>query len=621
MNLNKTIFILILTLLATITARAANSDLKDESDRRLARICDLYSQDHNDSLIAQVPLDLAFDREHGFWDNYYETWMHLVNTYTFMGQVNTALSEVKQMHSDAEQRKYKYGTALANYAMGNAYNNMGYLDESILCYEQSMKLIQEANVNPTTANDIYSYYCDALYLKKDFEAIKRVTDDWRNYLDRMMKTNTRFQSSANHNVWWAYYYLACAQRDLGLNALDAAERDINAAEELKNTTGEFIAMSVLYYRAQLFLQRGDYQQALYYNNIRNQKSESYDDKSSLVLIREQRAQILSGLGQYEEAMQMYKSVYQLTDSIYKKDTRTQINELNTLFRVNELDMEKRLERTRMLTLIIVIIVIAMALLSAYWLMLNRRLRRKNEELAVALDRAQESDRMKSAFIHHVSHEIRTPLNIITGFTRVLNEPGFDVPEAERKDMVERIDENTRQITDIVNALLELSATESTTAASTGDEVTVADICQQAIRESGVQTTDKVSFSLLSDAATDQLRLHSDADSMVKILKSLLTNAVKFTDEGTITLQARYDDSQHQFRFTVTDTGVGISPEAQERIFDTFEKVDTFREGIGLGLSVSRALARRLGGDVVLLRSDATGSSFELYLPAKLTGDE
>ena len=107
------------------------------------------------------------------------------------------------------------------------------------------------------------------------------------------------------------------------------------AEVTAPDSTDFIQMSILYYRAQLCLQRKDYRKALDYNTRRLEKSLGYEDKSSLVMIREQRAKILNGLGRFEEMAEMYKEVYELTDSMYRKDARIQINELNTLFRVNE----------------------------------------------------------------------------------------------------------------------------------------------------------------------------------------------------------------------------------------------------------------------------------------------
>jgi signal transduction histidine kinase len=234
-------------------------------------------------------------------------------------------------------------------------------------------------------------------------------------------------------------------------------------------------------------------------------------------------------------------------------------------------------------------------------------------LTKAKNRAQESDRMKSFFIRHVSHEIRTPLNIITGFTQVLNTPGYVPSEKDRKDMMERISENTEQITQIVNELLDMADMESMTDIERTDETTASALCQEAIAESNIAPTEQVDFKLQNEVPDTRL-LKTSTTSVVKILKNLLQNAVKFTNEGHITLRVTLDEPNGQINFAVIDTGIGVPEEARERIFERFEKVDSFKEGIGLGLSVSRSLARRMGGDVTLADTSSHGSTFLLTMP-------
>ena len=164
--------LLILTALLMTIAISADDANRKESTRRINHLCELYNNDNNDSLIQQAPLDLAFHKAQQCWDHYYETWMHLVNTYNFMGKVNTALREVKLMHDDATTRNNNYGLALSNYAMGNTYNNMGYLPEAVKCYKLSISFIRKTQTYESTYNDIYSYYCDALNENHQWEDMK-----------------------------------------------------------------------------------------------------------------------------------------------------------------------------------------------------------------------------------------------------------------------------------------------------------------------------------------------------------------------------------------------------------------------------------------------------------------
>lgn len=602
----------IIALLMTITI-SANDAKNKESRRRIDHLCELYNQDQNDSLIRQVPLDLAFHKEQQCWEHYYETWMHLVNTYTFMGKVNTALQEVKQMHADATEREDRYGLALANYAMGNAYLNMGYLDEAINCYQQSLQLISISNINPSTLNDIYSYYCDALNDQKRWESMQDITGEWKEFLDNLAQEELKKNADhRNSDVWYAYYYLACAQQHLGMHMLPEAKTDIDEAEKRQDLGRVFISQSVLYYRAQYFLQAGDYQKACEYNTRRLQESQHIEDMSSKLLIYQQRAEIMKGLNRYEEAAEMYNKAYQLSDSIYRKDARTQINELHTLFHVNELDMERRLQQGRNISILIAIIAVTLAILLGFGYWMNRRLKRKNEELAEARDQAQESLRMKSDFIKNISHEIRTPLNILSGFSQIMSEQGNRLPEKDRQELSNNIQENTNRITQLINQLLELSDTQSRSHIERTDSISANLMCQTAIVSSGVADNGRHQFHFDTTLA-DDFTITTSEHYAIQAIDHLLDNAMKFTPKGgSITMRCSRQGSM--LEISIEDTGCGIPPEKADTIFEEFVQLDEFQDGVGIGLALSRSIVRRLGGDIILDTNYQNGARFVLTLP-------
>ena len=602
--------IITLTLLLSVTAAIAQATQDSESKRRYDHLCFLYNNDKNDSLIAQAPLDMAFNKKEEAWSFYYETWMQLVNTYVFMGRVNMALKEVRVMHQDAMDRNDKYGMALANYAMGNAYNNMGHLDEAIGCYDQSLKLIASSNVSEPVINDIFSYYCDALNEKKDYQAMTDITNRWKKYLDKISQDKDAKERSKN--IWNAYYYLACAQQDIGLGRYDKAKTDIEEAEKCKIEGTSFVQLSVLYYKAQLSLRQGDYTKALEYNSQRLEKSRAIDDKSSMVLIYEQRAEIMQGLERYQEAAEMFKAVHELTDSIYKKDVRTQITELSTLFRVSELDMEKRLEHNRYIAMTAIIISIALALLVGYWYWMNRRLKKKNEELAIARDQAQESSRMKTNFIKNISHEIRTPLNILSGFAQILSQPDIELSHDITQEASMQIQTNTDRITSLINRLLALSESNSRSVLERTDTVGANQFCLNAICQSRVGDSQRWTFNFDS-TVDDQLTIVTAEQYAVSALCHLLDNAMKFTpDGGTISLRCCTADGQ--LAISVEDTGCGVPAEKADDIFGEFVQLDEYKEGVGIGLTLSRNIARRLGGDITLDTNYSGGARFLFTLP-------
>lgn len=252
-----------------------------------------------------------------------------------------------------------------------------------------------------------------------------------------------------------------------------------------------------------------------------------------------------------------------------------------------------------------------------YLMGRRRLLRKiwarNRQLKVALEKAEGSDRMKSAFIRSMSHEIRTPLNAVSGFSQVLCNPNFELDDEEKHDMEMRISKNVNQITNIINEMLELSKSESETSIDEGEKQQVCcnDLGRKALEDIRGKQHSGVEFRFTSEV-DDAFTVHTNANRLMVALRHLLDNAAKFTDTGYVELSiAKQVD---RILFYVTDTGVGIKEEDRERIFETFSKIDDFKEGLGLGLPICRRLITSLGGEVQLYPTYSQGCRFIISLP-------
>ena len=269
-----------------------------------------------------------------------------------------------------------------------------------------------------------------------------------------------------------------------------------------------------------------------------------------------------------------------------------------------------------------IMVIVASFLIIY-IMGRRRLTRiiwdKNKKLRIALDHAEESNRMKSAFINNMSHEIRTPLNAIGGFSRLLCQPGIDLGEQEKKDMQERITYNVGLITTIVNEVLEFSKTESEKSQRPDSEmsdVAINDLCRKLLHSKSQDSNEGVESRFTTDVA-DDFTVRTHPSTVNRILTHLYENAQKFTKKGSIELRCEYDKAAGQVLLIVEDTGIGIKPEDRDRIFQRFEKAGgNFKEGIGLGLPISCRLASSIGGEITLDSEYTDGSRFILSLPKK-----
>ena len=252
-----------------------------------------------------------------------------------------------------------------------------------------------------------------------------------------------------------------------------------------------------------------------------------------------------------------------------------------------------------------------------YVMGRRRLMRKiwarNRQLKEALSKAEESDRMKTAFIRSMSHEIRTPLNAVSGFSQVLCNPNFILTDQEKQDMQQRISRNVNQITNIIIEMLELSKSESEGAVSDLEkkDVLCNELGRNVLNEFKGKNDTGVQLCFSSDVS-DTFTIHTNAYRLNVALRHLMDNAVKFTETGHVELSLVKKDDR--ILFCVTDTGVGIREEDRERIFETFAKVDDFKEGIGLGLPICKRMIRSLGGKVELDPTYSAGCRFVISLP-------
>ena len=241
-----------------------------------------------------------------------------------------------------------------------------------------------------------------------------------------------------------------------------------------------------------------------------------------------------------------------------------------------------------------------------------QLKEKNDALEIATARAEESTRMKSAFIKQISHEIRTPLNIVSGFTQVLASADQDLSKDQKKDMSIQIMDNTDRITGLVNKMLELAEINSNAILERDDQTSAHIIADQAIKESEINKSESIKFELRMEDGADKL-FYTHLRSAVNALLQLLDNAMKFTNltDPIILTIGQHDDKVH---FMVEDHGIIIPPEEAEHIFDEFVQLDEYIDGIGIGLAVARSFTRRLGGDVVLDTTFTAGARFIMTLP-------
>lgn len=239
----------------------------------------------------------------------------------------------------------------------------------------------------------------------------------------------------------------------------------------------------------------------------------------------------------------------------------------------------------------------------------------NRQLIVANERAEESSKMKSNFIKQISHEIRTPLNILSGFTQVITTPGLELNNEEKAQIVQGIVENTNRITGLVNKMLELSDAGSQSVIERNDQALALQIANNAVITSCIADTNDLKFELQTESQAEEISLNTNLSSAVRALALLLDNARKFTAKsGDRRVRLCVSATPSTVEFAVEDNGIGVPAKDAEYIFEEFVQLDEYYEGTGIGLTIARGLARRLGGDITLDTTYSPGARFVFTLP-------
>ena len=231
-----------------------------------------------------------------------------------------------------------------------------------------------------------------------------------------------------------------------------------------------------------------------------------------------------------------------------------------------------------------------------------QLKETEQMLIKAKEKAEEADRLKSAFLANMSHEIRTPLNAIVGFSSMLEEAE---DQEEKHQYITIIEDNNKLLLQLISDILDLSKIEAETFDIIPKRVNAKQLCNDLFQAMQMKTSPQVELRLKDNLP--ELTFTSDKNRLYQVLLNFVTNALKFTSEGNITIDYQIDGNE--VKFSVQDTGMGIEPEKQEAIFTRFVKLNSFIPGTGLGLPICQSIVTQLGGKIGVESEPGKGSCF------------
>lgn len=239
-------------------------------------------------------------------------------------------------------------------------------------------------------------------------------------------------------------------------------------------------------------------------------------------------------------------------------------------------------------------------------------KRMEEELMSAKDRAEESNRLKSAFLANMSHEIRTPLNAIIGFSNIL---ASTEEEQEKQEYINIIESNNTLLLQLISDILDLSKIEAGTLEFSYSNIDLNDMIKEVenitkcrMEGSGVQ--------LIAETPLSSCFIRTEKNRLMQVINNFLTNAIKFTQKGSITFG--YEIRDKMLYFHVTDTGCGIPANKKDSIFGRFVKLNSFAQGTGLGLSICRTIIEHMNGTIGVESEEGKGSTFWFTIPYQPT---
>lgn len=541
------------------------------------------------------------------YEDRYMQWRQYIQRMTEKGMQEESVAETARLHEDAEKAKNKYGLACGEMCIG--YNHRIFSNKVDLCieaYSNALKLFEAGG---------YSRDCYVVLINIIQTHLSRgAYQESEKYLNKVQQLEEQLKKE-NQKIDDSLHLRYCEFRVISLLASKGKEAAKSCIEETDKYYRQNPQSSTpeawFGYKIMCCRLLGDLKGNIAYVDSLMDYQHSLGTLFPYNYVM--KAQLQEQLGDYQAACRSYAKYALVNDSVRKMEFDEQLSKYTAQFEVDRLRLEK-LELSAKLTkdrLIIAIVVggliLVFLLLISY---LYYRTLTMNRKLKAARNAVQKMSQVKSSFVQHITHEIRTPLNSIVGFSTLLAEGAMD--EIERKDYVAQVESNNLYLLGLMENILTIADMDSQVLGMPQEEVNVEACCTECA--DSLRPLLKEGVELLCIPSSETSTVYLVRSWLNIVLMALLDNAVKFTEKGRISVSCQKERNDRVLRLIVEDTGIGIKPEAANRIFKRFYKVNTFTKGSGLGLAIAYEVMEMAGGRIYLDEKYRDGCRFIVNWP-------
>lgn len=606
------------------------SDDKLKVEARELVVLRYYLEGNTDSLQVATERLKEIARKYNQLDFYYTSWGYLINNYIMSGMTDHAIADAKKMQEEAIIDNYQYGIASSTNALGETYLYMGLYEEAILYFNRAITEMPDNQDFLTIIADIcYSMNVTNINLGR-FDDVFPICDKLDSIVIVLQEIDPRLSNLSYNMVSMCSRTIAYSR----LGQFEKAKEYLAKVEDFYEQRG---TQTDYYYetKATYYEESGQTDLAIDAYNSLIAFYQDLDLTREQIRFERRKANALNVSGNYKEAYDLLEEYNTINDSLTTADTYRQLNELAVLNDLQSAELKNKsleleFEQTQRkhsfilsLCLFIIIIIITYTYINQIrqsnklriselnLLKEKKTLLESEQKLKEALYKANESDRLKSAFLANLSHEIRTPLNAIVGFSDLIT---MTKEESKQKKYSEIIGLNSSLLLKLINDILDLSKIESGIINFEVHDFDMVPFLDD-IYNTWYSKVDK-NVRLEFDKPFKKCIISFDINRATQIINNLISNASKFTHDGYIKLT--YRKLNEGIEIKVIDTGIGMSPEQLEKIYDRFYKANDFSQGTGLGMAINKAIIDSIGGTVSINSKVGQGTTFTVWFPCKVS---